>query len=145
MYSTSSSICSRWLLELNSSASSVTWANSAPKGFESLVTWRLVAFEGCTDETAGAVGAAEAVVGAGARGKAGARGCFARRPEIDELCTEECIEECAEEGAEEFVDTDGEREEKAWRLLDTADNSESLEMRVMDRDLATASTEFFLV
>lgn len=64
---------------------------------------------------------------------------------MDELCAEECIEECAEEGAEEFVDTDGEREEKAWRLLDAADNSESLEMRVMDRDLATASTEFFLV
>lgn len=110
-----------------------------------MATWRLVALEGCTDEAAGAAGAAETVVGAGARGKAGARGCFARRLEMDELCAEECIEECAEEGAEEFVDTDGEREEKAWRLLDAADNSESLEMRVMDRDLATASTEFFLV
>lgn len=108
MYATSSSICSCWLLELNSSASSVTWASSAPKGFESLATWRLVALEGCTDEAAGGVGATEAVVGAGARGKAGARGCFARRLEMDELCTEECIEECAEE----FVDTDGEREER---------------------------------
>lgn len=112
MYSTSSSICSRWLLELNSSASSVTWANSAPKGFESLAAWRLVALEGCTNEAAGAVGAAETAVAAGARGKAGAKGCFARRLEIDELCAEECIEECADEGAEEFVDMDGEREER---------------------------------
>lgn len=68
----------------------------------------------------------------GAMGAAGDVGCFTERLEMDEECAEEC------------VDTDGVRE-KAWRLRDAADRSESREMREMDRDLATASTEFFLV
>lgn len=76
-----------------------------------------------------ALGAAKAM---GAVEAAGDVGCFKDRFEIDEECAEEC------------VDTDGVRE-KAWRLRDAADRSESREMRDMDRDLATASTEFFLV
>lgn len=97
--------------------------------------------EGCTDrgvgaaEAAGAIGAL-GILGAakamGAKGAAGDIGCFTERLEMDEECAEEC------------VDTDGVRE-KAWRLRDAADSSESRDMRDMDRDLATASTEFFLV
>lgn len=130
----SSSVNSSWLAELYSSASSVTCANSAPKGFESLALC-CGAKEGCTDKGVGIAGALEAIWGAakavGSMATAGDRGDLKGRLEDVEL-------------AEDRVDREGVRE-MAWRFREAVDTSMSREERETDRDRATASIEFFLV